>query len=268
MDGNILLIEDDASSRDVLTINLRHAGYQVSCARDLAEARTRANELRPDLVLMDSQAAGGQALRYTRQLRGDSRTADIAVIVIGNDDAREQDTVAALDCGADDCVHRSTSMCEMLARIRAVMRRSAPHCDDELMEIDGLRFDPGARRVSAQGQDIELGGTEYRMLRYLMSHPGRILSRTVLLDKVWGDHVCVEERAVDIHIGHLRRALVASGHDAMIETVRGMGYRFTHLPAEPAGTAPAVARPGSAIRPRPASSSSTSTSTSSNGQCA
>jgi two-component system, OmpR family, phosphate regulon response regulator PhoB len=226
MDGSILVIDDDAAARELLAVNLRHAGYTVSCARNLGEARARTTETRPDLVLLDHMASGGHALSYTRQLRCDQRTSGIAIIVIGADRLHEQDTVAALESGADDCVCRSVSVNEVLARVRAVMRRSAPQRDDDVLEIAGLRFDPAARRVSVGNQEIKLCAIEYRLLRYFMSHPERILSRGKLLDEVWGDHVCVEERAVDIHVRRLRRALDPTGHSALIETIRGMGYRL------------------------------------------
>ena len=226
MDGSILVIEDDAATRELLAGNLRHAGYTVSCASDLGEARARTQETRPDLVLLDRMAAGGHALSYARQLRGDQRTSGIAIIVIGADAPQAHDTVAALESGADDCVCKSISVSEVLARIRAVMRRSAPQCGDQALEISGLRFDPAARRVTARGRDIELCAIEYRLLHFFMTHTDRILGRSQLLDQVWGDHVCVEERAVDIHVRRLRRALEPSGHAALIETIRGMGYRF------------------------------------------
>lgn len=226
MDGSILMIDDDAAARDLLAVNLRHAGCTVTCARDLGEARLRTGEHRPDLVLLNRLIQGGQALIYARQLRGDPRTTGVAIIVIGTDSPREQDTVAALESGADDCVCRSISVSEMLARVRAVMRRCAPQHDDVALEVSGLRFDPAARRVTAFGRDVELCAIEYRLLRFFMTHPDRIHSRGKLLDEVWGDQVSVEERAVDIHVRRLRRALEPTGHSRLIETIRGMGYRF------------------------------------------
>lgn len=255
MDGNVLVITSDADRRELLSVNLRHAGYVVAPAGDLGEAGARACEARPDLVLIDQKVHGGSALSYTRRLRGDPRTAGVAVIVIGCDPPREQDTLAALACGADDCVRRSTSISELLARIQAVMRRSAPQCDGEPLEVQGLCLDPADRLVSADGHDINLSAIEFRLLRYFMTHPERIVSRARLLDEVWGDRVCVEERSVDIHVGRLRRALEPSGHAAMIETVRGMGYRFCRdaatrtLQAPPAPVHLAAARPPCAAAP-------------------
>ncbi len=226
MQGNILVIDEDTATRDLLAVNLRHAGYSVACAGNLGEARSQASESRPDLVLVDHLAKGGNTLSFTRQMRCEQRTSGVAIIVIGTDQSREQDTVAALECGADDCVRRSTSVGEVLARVKAVMRRSAPQHHDEVMEAWGLRFDPAARRVSAHGQAIELCALDYRLLRFFMTHADRVFSRARLLDEVWGDAVCVEERSVDIHVGRLRRALEVTGHTDLIETVRGMGYRF------------------------------------------
>jgi two-component system phosphate regulon response regulator PhoB len=238
MDGNILVIDDESATREMLAVNLRHAGFDVACAGNLHEARQHTVDSRPDLVLVDHRSSGGNALSFTRQLRGDQRTAGIAIIMISADPAREHDTVAALECGADDCVHKSTSVNEVLARVKAVLRRSAPQCDDAVIELAGLCFDPAARRVSAHGRDIELCAIEYRLLRFFMTHPDRIWSRSRLLDEVWGDKVCVEERAVDIHIGRLRRALEPGGHSAMIETIRGIGYRFhRQIPAGQPDTA-------------------------------
>jgi two-component system phosphate regulon response regulator PhoB len=233
MQGNILVIEEDAATRDLLAVNLRHAGYSVACADNLGAARSQASEIRPDLVLVDHLAKGGNALSFTRQLRCDQRTCGVAIIVIGTDQPREQDTVAALECGADDCVRRSTSVNEVLARVKAVMRRSAPQHHDEVVQAWGLCVDPAARRVSAHGQALELCALDYRLLLYFMTHSDRILSRARLLDEVWGDSVCVEERSVDIHVGRLRRAIEVTGHKDLIETVRGMGYRFRR--DEPAG---------------------------------
>src|SRR5258705_4586571 len=204
MDSSILLIEDDAATRHLLIGNLRHVGYTVCCAQDLVEARTRTGETRPDLVLIDCMATGGHTLAYIHQLRCDSRTASVAIIVIGPD---QLDTVAALESGADDCVRNSLSLNEMLARIRAVLRRRAPQHNDEVAGIAGLRFDPAARRVGAGVREFELRSMHYRLLRLVMTHLDRIISRGRRLDEVCRGHVDVEQRAVDTHAGRLRRAL-------------------------------------------------------------
>jgi two-component system phosphate regulon response regulator PhoB len=247
MDGSILVIEDDEAIRGLLAANFGNAGYRVSCAGDFAEARALISETRPDLVLLERIVKGHPALTYARQLRCDQRTAGVAIIVIGAAPAQEQDTIAALESGADDYVVRPFSLNELLARVKAVMRRRAPQRDDEVVEVAGLRFDPAAQRVSVWGLDLELCAIEYRLLHFFMTHPDRLFSRSKLLDEVWGDHVCVEERTVDIHIRRLRQALESSGHSALIETVRGMGYRFC---LESAPALPGGVRDGAATQPR------------------
>lgn len=234
MDGSILLIEDDAATRHLLAGNLRHVGYTVCCAQDLVEAKTRTGETRPDLVLLDCMATGGHTLAYIHQLRCDSCTAGVAIIVIGPD---QQDTVAALESGADDCIRNSLSVNEMLARIRAVLRRRPPQHDDEVVGTAGLRFDPAAHRVGAAVREFELCSIHYRLLRLFMTHLERILSRGKRLDAVWGSHIGVEERAVDIHVRRLRRAREPTGRSSfLIETIRGMGYRFRRQAAEAASS--------------------------------
>lgn len=226
MEGSVLVVEDDDATRKLLAANLERAGFRVCCARDVAEARALAGEMRPDAVLLDRMVNGYPALTYARQLRCDRRTAGSAIIVIGARASHEQDVVAALESGADDYMVKPFSVNELLARVKAVIRRRAPQLDDEPVEIAGLRFDPAARRVSAGDQDIALCPIEYRLLHYFMTHPDRILGRSRLLDEVWGDHVCVEERTVDLHVRRLRQALEPTGHNMLIETVRGLGYRL------------------------------------------
>ena len=231
MDGSILVVEDDAATRDLLAGNLGHAGYRVLPADGAAQAEVAFREVRPDLVLLDWTLPHIPALTIARRLRGDQRTAGTAIIVLSTR-ATEQDKIAALESGADDYVTKPFSMRELLARIKAVMRRRAPQLDDEVVEIAGLRFDPAARRVTAGDREIELWTTEFRLLHFFMTHPIRVFSRSKLLDEVWGDHIFVEERTFDVHIRRLRQALEPTGHGALIETVRGVGYRFrTEAPA-------------------------------------
>jgi len=225
MDGSILVVEDNAATRDLLAGNLGHAGYRVFCADSATQADALFREVRPDLVLLDWMVPRIPALTIARKLRSDQRTASAAVIVL-SERAEEQDKIAALESGADDYVTKPFSMRELLARIKAVMRRRAPQLDDEVVEIAGLRFDPAARRVNAGDREIELWTTEFRLLHFFMTHPTRVFSRSKLLDEVWGDHIFVEERTVDVHIRRLRQALEPTGHGALIETVRGVGYRF------------------------------------------
>src|SRR2546425_89372 len=178
-----------------------------------------------DLVLLDWMLPGPPGVNFARQLRADQRTKDIPIIML-TARAQEQDTIAGLESGADDYVTKPFSPRELLARIKAVMRRRVPQLTDDVVEIADLKLDPVAHRVSAAGRNIDLGPTEFRMLHFFMTHPERVYSRAQLLDEVWGDHVFVEERTVDVHIRRLRQALEPTEHDSLVETVRGTGYRF------------------------------------------
>jgi two-component system phosphate regulon response regulator PhoB len=225
MGGSILVVEADAATRELLAANLSNAGYRVSCAADVNGADAHIRETRPDLVLLDWALPGIPGLSFARPLRSTPRTKDVPVILLS---ARsdEQDRVAALEGGADDYVTKPFSMREVLARIKAVMRRCAPQLADDVIEVAGLKLNPAARSVSAGDKRIDLWTTEFRLLHFFMTHPGRVFGRPKLLDEVWGDHVFVEERTVDVHIRRLRQALMPTGHHAHIETVRGIGYRF------------------------------------------
>jgi two-component system phosphate regulon response regulator PhoB len=223
MQGSILIVERDATTCDLVTGNLRSAGYQVTRARNFPEAESLVQKLRPDVTLLD-WAPGTPGLMFARQLRSDPRTARTSIIVLS---ARpeEEHTVAALECGADDCMARSVSMRELLARVRAVLRRRAPERADEVIELQGLRVDPAIRRVTCADREIDLSRMEFGLLMYFITHAGWTLTRRKLLDEVWGDDVYVEERTVDVHVRRLRKALPAR-HGELIETVRGLGYRW------------------------------------------
>jgi two-component system phosphate regulon response regulator PhoB len=225
MNGAILVVEEEPAIRELLTSNLEHAGYRVSCAGDLPKAEALMREVRPDLVLLDWVLPGIPGLTFARRVRANPRTRDVPIVLLS---ARsdEQDKVAALEGGADDYVTKPFSMRELLARIKAVLRRRAPQLADDIVEAAGLRLDPAARTLSVGERQVDLWATEFRLLHFFMTHPGRIFGRAKLLDEVWGDHVFVEERTVDVHIRRLRQALIPTGHDALIETVRGIGYRF------------------------------------------
>jgi two-component system phosphate regulon response regulator PhoB len=225
MGGSILVVEGDAATRELLAANLSNAGYRVSSAADVAGADTLIRETRPDLVLLDWALPGIPGLTFARRLRSTPRTKDVPIILLSSR-TDEQDRVAALEGGADDYVTKPFSMREVLARIKAVMRRCAPQLADDVIEVAGLRLNPAARSVTAGEQRIDLWTTEFRLLHFFMTHPGRVFGRPKLLDEVWGDHVFVEERTVDVHIRRLRQALMPTGHQGLIETVRGIGYRF------------------------------------------
>ena len=229
MAGSVLVVEDEEPVRQLLAGNLQNAGYQVHCAPDVAQAEAMMRKVRPDLVVLNWILPGTPGLPFARRLRGDRRTRDISIVLI-SDRAEEQDKVAALEGGADDYVTKPYSGRELLARIKAVMRRRTPQLADTVIEVAGLQLDPAARRVSAGNIEIELWTTGFRLLHFLMTHPGRIFSRARLLDEVWGHDGCVEERTVDVHIRRLRQGLAPAGCDASIETVRGLGYRFRAEP--------------------------------------
>jgi two-component system phosphate regulon response regulator PhoB len=235
MNGCILVVEYDRAMRELLAGNLRGAGYRVFCAGDVPEAEAVIREIRPDLTLFDWWLPGALGLAFARQMRGNRRTAHVSIIALSAR-SEEHDRIAALEGGADDYITKPFSMRELLARIKAVMRRRTPQLGDDVVALHGLRLDPVARRVSAGEREIELWATQFRMLHFFMTHPGRIFGRAQLLDELWGDNVFVAERTIDVHIRRLRRALAPTGHNVLIETVRGMGYRLRTepVPARPA----------------------------------
>jgi two-component system phosphate regulon response regulator PhoB len=225
MPANILVVEDEPAIQELLALNLEHAGHHVLRARDAEQAGELVRHALPDLILLDWMLPGQSGASFARALRKDERTKQVPIIML-TARGQEQDKVAGLEAGADDYVTKPFSPRELLARIKAVLRRRAPELTDEPIEISGLRLDPATHRVSAGGTQLDLGPTEFRLLHFLMAHPERVHSRTQLLDQVWGDHVFVEERTVDVHIRRLRKALEPTAHDRLIETVRGSGYRL------------------------------------------
>jgi two-component system phosphate regulon response regulator PhoB len=225
MDGTILIVEDEPEIQHLLAVNLQHAGYRALRAASVPEAESLMRDKLPNLVLLDWILPQTLGVTFARRLRGDQRTTDIPIIMLTGR-SQESDKVAALEAGVDDYVTKPFSPRELLARIKAVLRRYAPQRVDDVTEIGSLKLDPAARRVTCSGHDIELGDVEFRMLHFFMTHPERVYSRAQLLDHVWGDHVFVEERTVDVHVRRLRQALAPAGHDRLIETVRGTGYRF------------------------------------------
>src|SRR5436305_12160307 len=215
MGGSILVVEDEAAIRDLLAANLQRAGYKVMTAGDVPQAEALVRDSRPDLVLLDWVLPGVPGLTFARRLRSDQRTKDISIVLLSAR-AEEQDKVTALEGGADDYVTKPFSPRELLARIKAVMRRRAPQLTDDQVEIAGLKLDPAAHRVTGGGKEIDLWTLEFRLLHFFMTHPDRVFSRAKLLDEVWGDHVFVEERTVDVHIRRLREALAPTGHAGLI----------------------------------------------------
>ena len=226
MGSNILVVEDEPAIQELVAVNLEHAGHQVRRALSAAEADVTLRGALPDLILLDWMLPDLPGTDFARKLRRDARTRDIPIIML-TARAEERDKVEGLEAGADDYVTKPFSSRELLARIRAVLRRRAPQLTDDVVETGGLRLEPATRRVTANGRELHLGPTEFRLLHFLMTHPERVYSRTQLLDEVWGDHVFVDERTVDVHIRRLRQVLEATGHELLIRTVRGAGYRFT-----------------------------------------
>ena len=219
----VLVVEDEPAILELIAVNLEHAGYGTLRAANAEDATRALADVLPDVVLLDWMLPGQSGHAFAKRLRADARTKDLPIIFI-TARADEADKVAGLEAGADDYVTKPFSPRELVARIRAVLRRRAPELGDAVVEISGLRLDPGAHRVSGNGRVLSLGPTEFRLLHFLMTHPDRVYSRSKLLDEVWGDHVFLEERTVDVHIRRLRQALAPSGHAALIDTVRGSGY--------------------------------------------
>jgi len=225
MNGAILVVEDEPITQRLIAANLERAGHRVMRAANVPEAMASIREVVPDLVLLDWILPNATGVSFARQLRTDQRTRDIPIIMLTGR-SQESDKVTGLEAGADDYITKPFSTRELLARIKAVIRRRAPLLSDDIVEVGALRLDPAAHRITAEGAKIELGATEFRLLHFFMTHPDRVYSRSQLLDEVWGDHVFVEERTVDVHIRRLRQSLHPSGHDVLLETVRGTGYRF------------------------------------------
>ncbi|HJS39464.1 MAG TPA: phosphate regulon transcriptional regulator PhoB [Burkholderiales bacterium] len=230
MPANILLVEDEPAIQELIAVNLEHAGHHVIRTGDAEGALGIVRNALPDLLLIDWMLPGMSGVALARQMRQQERTRAIPIILL-TARSTEADKVAGLEAGADDYVTKPFSPRELLARIKAVLRRRAPQMTDDPVELGGLRLEPETHRVFGAKRALELGPTEFRLLHFLLTHAERVHSRTQLLDHVWGDHVFVEERTVDVHIRRLRKALEPSGHDRLIETVRGSGYRLTASPA-------------------------------------
>ncbi|MDD5248070.1 MAG: phosphate regulon transcriptional regulator PhoB [Rhodocyclaceae bacterium] len=231
MSAKILVVEDEPAIQALIAVNLKRAGHEVIAALDAETARRHVDEVLPDLVLLDWMLPGISGLEFARRLRGDVRTRNVPIIML-TARGEESDKVQGLTTGADDYVTKPFSPKELLARIQAVLRRQRPQAAEDALEVSDLRLDPVTHRVTAAGRTVNLGPTEFRLLHFLMAHAERVHSRVQLLDQVWGDHVFVEERTVDVHIRRLRAALEATGHDALIQTVRGSGYRLSAEAAE------------------------------------
>lgn len=226
----VLVVEDEPSIAELIAVNLRHNGFRTTWAIDSASAQREIDASVPDLILLDWMLPGESGLVLAKRWRAHPRTKEVPIIMLT---ARgdEADRVAGLDAGADDYIAKPFSTRELLARVRAVLRRKAPQTVGDALNVAGLSLDPATYRVVYQDAQLKLGPTEFKLLQYLMGSAERVHSRASLLDKVWGDHVYIEERTVDVHVKRLREALGAAG--TMVETVRGAGYRLTAKPLVP-----------------------------------
>ncbi|MDE9519036.1 phosphate regulon transcriptional regulator PhoB [Xenorhabdus bovienii] len=226
MAKRILVVEDEVQIREMVCLVLEQNGYQTVEAEDYDVAVGRLSEPYPDLVLLDWMLPGGSGIQLIKQMKRDSSTRDIPVMMV-TARGEEEDRVRGLDVGADDYITKPFSPKELVARIKAVLRRISPMSAEDIINMDGLILDSSSHRVSSQGQNVEMGPTEFKLLHFFMTHPERVYSREQLLNYVWGTNVYVEDRTVDVHIRRLRKALEVGEHDRMVQTVRGTGYRFS-----------------------------------------
>ncbi len=225
MTPTILVVEDEPAIQELVAINLKHAGFLVVRASSGEEAESAIRAALPDLIILDWMLPGQSGLSLAKKVRMGERTRELPIIML-TARVHEEDKILGLEAGADDYVSKPFSPKELVARVRAVLRRRAPHLAGDAVEIGNLSLNPSTHRVTAAGQPVDLGPTEFRLLFFFMTHPERVYTRSQLLDEVWGDHVFIEERTVDVHIRRLRAALEATNHHERIETVRGTGYRF------------------------------------------
>ncbi len=226
MSRQILVVEDEAPIREMITFVLEQNGFNVIEAVDIEQAISKVVEPYPDLILLDWMLPGGTGVKLAKTLKKSEYTRNIPIIML-TARADEDDKVKGFEAGVDDYVTKPFSPKELIARIKAVMRRVSPTSLEEDIEFHGLKLDPVSHRVAINDQAIDLGPTEFRLLHFFMTHTERVYSREQLLDNVWGTNVYVEDRTVDVHIRRLRKAISGAGHDEFVQTVRGSGYRFS-----------------------------------------
>ncbi|QIY87194.1 phosphate regulon transcriptional regulatory protein PhoB [Aeromonas hydrophila] len=226
MAKRILVVEDEAPIREMLCFVLEQKGYETVEAEDYADGLAKVREPYPELIVLDWMMPGGSGIQFIKQLKQDEVTRQIPVVML-TARGEEEDKVRGLEAGADDYITKPFSPKELTARLHAVMRRVSPTSVDEVIEVQGLKLDPVSHRVSAEEKALDMGPTEFKLLHFFMTHPERVYSREQLLNNVWGTNVYVEDRAVDVHIRRLRKAIEETGHDRLIQTVRGAGYRFS-----------------------------------------
>jgi two-component system phosphate regulon response regulator PhoB len=245
MASTILVVEDEPAIQELVAVNLTFAGHKALRAANVEQAFVLIRAELPDLILLDWMLPDMSGVLFAKRLRTDERTKDVPIIML-TARSNESDKVEGLEAGADDYITKPFSPKELMARIKAVLRRRAPQLTDDAVDMAGLRLDPTTHRLSGardggEAQTLEIGPTEFRLLHFFMTHPERVYSRAQLLDQVWGDHVFLEERTVDVHIRRLRHALSPSGHEHLVETVRGSGYRFSAQVKRPVELQPASA---------------------------
>jgi two-component system phosphate regulon response regulator PhoB len=222
MAATILVVEDEPAIQELVACNLELAGHRALRAESAEQALQMVRDELPDLIVLDWMLPGINGVEFARRLRGDKRTHGVPLIML-TARAEEQDKLAGLETGADDYITKPFSPRELNARVKAVLRRRSPQVTDDLVEVGGLQLDPASHRVTGNGAPLALGPTEFRLLHFFMTHPERVYTRVQLLDQVWGDHVFVEERTVDVHIRRLRKAVNGEGEVDIIRTVRSAG---------------------------------------------
>ncbi|MGL5287433.1 two-component system, OmpR family, phosphate regulon response regulator PhoB [Aeromonas sp. RU39B] len=226
MAKRILVVEDEAPIREMLCFVLEQKGYEAIEAQDFEDGLAKVKEPYPELIVLDWMLPGGSGIQFIKQLKLDEVTRQIPVVML-TARGEEEDKVRGLEAGADDYITKPFSPKELTARLHAVMRRVSPTSIEEAIEVQGLRLDPLSHRVSVEERALDMGPTEFKLLHFFMTHPERVYSREQLLNNVWGTNVYVEDRTVDVHIRRLRKAIEETGHDRLIQTVRGAGYRFS-----------------------------------------
>ncbi|MFV0576952.1 MAG: phosphate regulon transcriptional regulator PhoB [Vibrio sp.] len=226
MSRRILVVEDEAPIREMLCFVLEQKGYQAIEAEDYDTAINKLCEPYPDLILLDWMLPGGSGINYIKHLKREELTRNIPVVML-TARGEEEDKVRGLEVGADDYITKPFSPKELVARLNAVIRRVTPTALEDVIDVQGLKLDPVSHRVTANDAPLDMGPTEFKMLHFFMTHQERVYSREQLLNNVWGTNVYVEDRTVDVHIRRLRKALEHAGHDKLVQTVRGAGYRFS-----------------------------------------
>lgn len=226
MAKRILVVEDEAPIREMLCFVLEQKGYEAIEAQDFEDGLAKLKEPYPELIVLDWMLPGGSGIQFLKLLKQDEMTRQIPVVML-TARGEEEDKVRGLEAGADDYITKPFSPKELTARLHAVMRRVSPTSVEEAIEVQGLRLDPLSHRVSVEDKALDMGPTEFKLLHFFMTHPERVYSREQLLNNVWGTNVYVEDRTVDVHIRRLRKAIEETGHDRLVQTVRGAGYRFS-----------------------------------------